>query len=362
MIKSFFTKEQNWLDQWDNYLQGTERGLFVQMSLWIKSYDVYGFDYDFYIITKNDEIIGGCAMVIPKFSFFKFLIVPCGPVLNNGEEYLIDSVINDLNEYAVQKKCCFLQINVPIVKDNKNFHDYALSKIASDSIFYSGLEGTKFKYVIPLHGMRLIDLNQKNFEEVVQGFSSNHKRNLTKATSYDFQFKQVITEKEIAEAYACFVQNSINKGYPLRSYDSMKSTLQQYIANNQAIIGTCVYQNKVVGAIFVILCGQRMIYINGGVLSEYQNMPISIYMHCELIKISIQKGYKSYDLSVGGSEGVLRFKEGFGSQLFNFENSRYWVFKPFYFKLFNLIEKRIKPYKQPIAKLLFTLKRVFNSH
>ncbi|GAA4076080.1 hypothetical protein GCM10022389_22370 [Flavobacterium cheonanense] len=359
MIQSFFTKEQNWLDKWDNYLQETERGLYNQMSFWIKSYDVYGFDHDFYIITENDKIIGGCGIVIAKFSVFKFLIVPCGPVLDKNQEHLMDLVLNNLKEYAVQKNCCYFQINLPLLKEGDAFHDYTLDKISSNSIFYTGLEGTKFKYVIPLFGMRLVDLHNKTFDEVVQGFGSNHKRNLKKVSSFDFQFQQVTTKEAIAEAYECFVQNAQNKGYPLRSYDSIKDTLQNYVDNNQAIIATCVYQNKVVGAIYVMICGQRLIYINGGVLKQYQNLPISVYMHCELIRYSIEKGYKSYDVSVGGSEGVIRFKEGFGSQLFNFENSRYWVLKPFYFKIYIFMEKWLKPYKQSIAKLLFNLKKVF---
>lgn len=359
MIKSFFTKEQIWLDKWDNYLQETERGLYNQLSFWIKSYDVYGFDYDFYIITEKDKIIGGCGLVIAKFSVFKFLIVPCGPVLDKNQEHLIDEIVTDLKEYAVKKKCCYFQINLPIIKNGINFHDYTSDTISDESIFYKGLEGTKFKYVIPLFGMRLVDLHNKSFEEVVQGFSSNHKRNLKKSSPFNFDFQHVKTEEAIAKAYQCFVQNAQNKGYPLRSYDSMKATLQSYVDSNQAIIASCFYEEKVVGAIYVMICGQRLIYINGGILKEYQNLPISIYMHCELIKYSIDKGYKSYDISVGGSEGVVRFKEGFGSQLFNFENSRYWILKPFYFKSYVFLEKGLKPYKQNIAKVLFYLKKVY---
>lgn len=359
MIKSFFTKEQIWLDKWDNYLQETERGLYNQLSYWIKSYDIYGFDYNFYIITENDKIIGGCGLVIAKVSVFKFLIVPCGPVLDKNQEHLLDIVLTDLKEYAINKSCCYFQINLPIIKDRIGFHDYTLNKISTDSTFYKAQEGTKFKYVIPLFGMRLVDLYQKSFDEVVKEFSSNHKRNLKKYNLFNFDFKQVKTEQEIAEAYECFVQNAQNKGYPLRSYESMKDTLQSYVDNNQAIIATCIYQNKVVGAIYVMICGQRLIYINGGVLKEYQNLPISVYMHCELIKYSIEKDYKSYDISVGGSEGVVRFKEGFGSQLFDFENSRYWILKPFYFKIYIFLEKWLKPYKQTIAKVLFYLKKVF---
>jgi lipid II:glycine glycyltransferase (peptidoglycan interpeptide bridge formation enzyme) len=359
MIKSFFTKDQVWLDKWDEYLQETNRGLYNQLSDWIKSYQVYGFDYDFYLITENETIVGGCGIVIAKFSFFKFLIVPCGPVIEQKHEIEIDKLIAEIKEYAQNKNCCYFQINLPLIKGNDVFHDYTLDQLSEKSLFYSGLEGTKFKYVIPLFGMRLINLHEKSYEEVVQKFSSNHKRNLKKAATFDFEFQFVTSEEEIQKAYECFVLNAQLKGYPLRTYESIKSTLKSYVAKDYAKIGVCLYQNKIVGAIYVMKCANRYIYINGGVLQEFQELPVAFYMHSEIIKLSLKQKYKSYDVSVGGSSGVVRFKEGFGSDLYTFENSRYWILKPFYYSVFTLFEKRLKKHKQTVAKTLFFLKKKF---
>ena len=359
MTQSFFTKEQHWLDLWDAYLQETERGLYNQLSDWIKAYSVYGFDYNFYLITENDRIVGGCGMVIAKFSIFKFLIVPSGPVIENNYEDKIDDCINDLKAFAKKNNCCYFQINLPLINNNSVFHNYSLNAISLNSTFYSGQEGTKFKYVIPLFGMRLIDLHEKNHNEILQKFSSNHRSNLKKANSFDFEFKYITSESEIAIAYDCFAQNALLKGYPLRSFESVKDTLKTYLNKDFAKIGVCIYQNKIVGALYVIKCGQRLTYINGGVLKDYQDLPISVFMHDEIIKYSFEIGYKSYDISVGGSQGVVRFKEGFGSQLFTYQNSRYWILKPFYFSIYSLFEKRLKKHKQAIAKALFYLKKIF---
>ena len=138
MIKSFFTKEQIWLDKWDNYLQESERGLYNQLSFWIKSYEVYGFNYDFFILTEDDTIIGGCGVVLAKFSVFKFLIVPCGPVLDKNQEHLIDEIVTDLKKYAVEKNCCYFQISVPVIKEGKDFHDYTLSTLPKKVSFTKG--------------------------------------------------------------------------------------------------------------------------------------------------------------------------------------------------------------------------------
>jgi len=357
MIEAFFTNDALWLERWDYYLQETERGLYNQLSDWIQSYKVFGFESSVYLLTKQGTIIGGCGVVVAKFSKFKFLVVPCGPVIEAAYENELDRVITDLKKYAIKSECCYFQINVPFVTNGGQFHDYTLNHLNSKSLFFSAQEGTKFKHVIPLFGMRLVDLHQKTLEEVIQKFSSNHKRNLKKAEKYPFEFRFVTSEEEVEKAYECFILNAQQKGYPIRSYDSMKHTLMHYLSKDYAKIGCCFYEGEIVGAIYVIRCGMRLIYINGGVLKPYQDLPISVYMHLEIIKYSLQLNYKSYDVSVGGSDGVVRFKEGFGSELYTFENSRYWVLKPFYFKMYLFFEKRLKKHKQTIAKVLLFVKK-----
>ena len=205
--------------------------------------------------------------------------------------------------------------------------------------------------------MRLVDLQSNKFETVLQNYSSNHKRNVKKIANYDFSFQFITSENDVEKAYECFSLNAKLKGYPIREYKSVKKTLHNYIKKDYAKIGVCLYQNQIVGAIYVMKCANRMIYINGGVLEAFQNLPISIFMHNEVIKHSIEENYKYYDISVGGSSGVIRFKEGFGSELIEFENSRYWILKPFLFSIYSFTEKKLRNHKQLISKALFILKK-----
>jgi len=357
----FFTKDQNWLDKWDAFLQETERGLYNQLSDWIKSYEVYGFDYNFLIATENDKIIGGCGIVIAKFSFFKFFTVPCGPVIAVGFENRVDEFIIQLKNEAQKTACCYFQISLPYCKDDLNFHNYNLEKIANSSIYYSGNEGVLFKYVIPLQGMRIVDVTADNpYQTVLSKYSSNNKRNLNKTKQLNLEFKLVTSNAEIEEAYHCFVLNANEKGYPLRSYQSISKTLRAYIDKDFAKMACCFLDGKIIGALYLLKCGNRLIYINGGVLKEFQQLNISNFLHDKMIQFSIDEGFKSYDLSVGGSKGVVKFKESFGSQLYLFVSTRHWVLKPFRFKMFLFVEKYLKPYKSKIAGILIVLKKVKN--
>lgn len=357
-MEIFFTKEQKWLDAWDVFLQDSERGLYNQLSDWVKSYQVYGFDFEFLIATENSKVVGGCGIIIVKFFGFIFHIVPSGPVVLEGYEFLVDILILNLTKKAVSEKSCYLQITVPLCKDNLSFNNYAIEKLPNDSIYFSGQEGIKFKYVIPLLGMRLVDLrNVSQYQSVLENYNSNNKRNLKKTKNIGLEFRFITSDIELKEAYNCFVLNAKEKGYPIRTYDSIAGTLRTYIDKDYAKVACCIFENKIIGALYVMKCGKRLTYINGGVLKDYQHLNISNYMHDQLIQYSILHGYISYDLSVGGNDGVIRFKESFGSKLYLYESTRYWILKPFFYNVYIILEKYIKPYKSQVANILYKLKK-----
>ena len=81
-------------------------------------------------------------------------------------------------------------------------------------------------------------------------------------------------------------------------------------------------------------------------------------MHDKIIQYSIENNFNSYDLSVGGSKGVIKFKEGFGSQLYTYVPTRNFVLSPIKYKVFKFLERYIKPYKQKISSILLFLKKI----
>lgn len=356
-MQSFFTKEQVWLDRWDLFLQQTERGLYNQLSDWIKAYEVYGFDYQLFVLVDDDQIVGGCGIVMAQFSFFKFSIVPCGPVLLPNYENELDFVLTQIKNNAKAKGCCYLQISLPIVQGNQPPFEYILSPSIKSKVYDLGKSGTKFKYVIPLYGMRLIPLQDKTPDEVMSHFSGNHKRNIKKAQKENIQFRFLTAPHLIEEAYQCIVANANEKGFAVRSFESVKNTLLTYIEKDFAKIGACYYQEKIISAIYALKCGNRLIYISGGVVKEFQHLSPSHFMHYSMMTYSIEQQYKSYDISVGGSPGVILFKEGFGSQLYEFVPTRHWVLKPIPFQLYQLLSNQLKSHKAKIASLLVKFKK-----
>ncbi len=70
----------------------------------------------------------------------------------------------------------------------------------------------------------------------------------------------------------------------------------------------------------------------------------------------IQEGYDFYDKSMGGSEGVVKFKEGFGGKVVTLTKARYWVHKPLQFLAFQKLLPCVQKNKALIGKLLGKIK------
>lgn len=347
------------LVEWDELLFRNSRGLYNQYSDWVKSYESYGFRTGFIFLKENNTIVGGAGYVLAQFSFFKFMIVPCGPVLLPGQESDLDHCIQKLHQKAKQEGCCYFQISVPSSKVAYADNLFTLNSVPEKAFLYQGKEGTRFKFVIPLYGMRPVVLQGQSKESIRKGYTKNHLRNVLKGEKNNLEFRWITPHETsfLASAYACFEQNAKDKGYPIRSFEAVKATLLNYLEKGYARIGVCFWGNQLVGALYVMECGGRYIYINGGVLKAFQDKGVSHFMHDWVMQDALQNEHLHYDISVGGSAGVIRFKEGFGSRLVLFETPRYWVLNRPVFALYLLFEKVLKRQKSRVAKLLFLLKK-----
>lgn len=352
MTDLFLTKEEIWLERWDDFLKTDSRGHFSQYSTWLKSYMEYGFDFQLLLFLENNKIIGGCGFVIPKFAIFKFVIVPAGPIVDQFNDDKIEVLLKKMNDYAVEIRACYLQINLPHYSDNKK-SDFTSSKLESNSFYYTGFNGTKFKYVISVDGFRFVDLSDK-FPE--QKYNTNTRRNIKKAFHAGLQFHFAETPQEIKLAYECIENNAVSQGYGVRSFNAFKHTLYDLIKKKQAVFAVCSVDNKIVGALFLIEAGNRFSYISGGTDRNYSSYNIGHFLHQQMIQLSIEKEYQVYDISVGGNYGVIRFKEGFGGIHYKFIGTKYWILKPTVFKIFLFFDKYLKPHKAKIAALLSKIK------
>ncbi|UPT71347.1 MAG: GNAT family N-acetyltransferase [Flavobacterium sp. JAD_PAG50586_2] len=353
-MEIIFTKHANWLTKWDQFVTAEDKASHLSLSDWNKSFRSYGFDFEVCILTENEKIYGGFAAVIAKAAIFKFYIVPHGPVIASGNENQLNDLIAKVPERAKHFNCCYGHISLPVSKI-ENPHTYTSFKNLS---LKSAKEGHLFKYVYSSNGLNWIALQGFDEESKMMSLKASSRRNIRYSYRKELELKSLTTKEEIETGYALFQENSNQANYNIREWKDMKETLFSLNEKGNLRILAAYKDNEMKGAILLVKAGNYYTYILGGTKKETPDLGVGDFLQWEAIKLSLESGFDGYNISLGGSKGVVEFKSGFNTEPIYFENSKYhWIVKPFYFKSYLFFEKHLKSHKKTISKVLSILKK-----
>ncbi len=354
MMELVITKEQLWLDKWDAYVLHENRASHLALSDWNKSFTSYGFEFEICLCIENDKIIGGFSAVIAKATIFRFYIVPFGPILSTGLECNLNVLIAQVQENAKKANCCYAHISLPF-SASVNPHAYPI--LPELPALDKATKGHLFKYVYSTYGMNWIDLNGFDEESKIMTLKPSVRRNIRNSYRKDLVFKTMTSEEEIEKAYNLFKENSITAHYSIREWKEMQETLLKLNEKGSLKMLAAYRENELKGAILLLKGGNYYTYILGGSKKEAPDLRTGDFLQWEAIKLSLQEGLDGYNISLGGSKGVVEFKNSFNTEQIYYDNGQYhWVLKPFYFNLYLFIEKQLKPYKKTISKMLSKFK------
>lgn len=364
-MKLYWCEDKNhsdW-DLWDDFLQETPRGHYLQLSDWLKGYSVYGFDASLGLI-KDDigRILGGIGVVKAKFSFIKLFVVPAGPIIREGYEDLLELFIQEFYDYSKNNGATYAHINLPMLEQCNMPFALPLSSLKNDSIFFTGNVGIKFKHVSSITGLRWIDFEmlnnyEKKEENLFNSLPYKAKRKIKSCIKNNVICKISENFEDFFKSYKIIEKLSKNNGYIVREWDDMKSIFYNLSKKNFVKFINAEHQNEIKGSIWVVKCGQRYTYMSGASKRENSDISVGYLMQWFAIVNSLNEGMIGYDISVGGNQGVINFKNSFSPVYYSFIPPRYWIFKPGQFYIFYLIYKNSTKYKKIIAKILRNIKR-----
>ena len=358
MRKIIFTKEDTWLKKWDQFVYNHPKGSHLILSDWLKSYISYGFEYEIGLVLDGDDIIGGYGVVIPKFLFFKFYIIPHSPIYLDGHEKYLKEDLIEIEKNAKKLGCCYIQLSFPISSYREvEKHSYNLS--IADSLSETNLKSGKlFNYVYSSYGLNWVDLNgYKDFEEFLEQLTPKVRRNIRMPYNKLASAKFLTEMNDIEKAYEVITENANYGGYSVRSFEEFKSTIYQLVSKGLAYFICCEVEGKIKAAAFFVKTSGYITNIMGGVSRDKPDIKLGYMLQWEIIKKSFDMGYLGYNISMGGSQGVQEFKSKFGAKTIFYENPHYYsILRPFSFKLFKLFDAKLKPYKHRVSKLLSRVK------
>ena len=355
-MKIICTQEQVWIKKWEKFNFQEPRGTHLQSTSWLNSYKKYGFDTELNLaLDINDEIIGGFVTVIAKKFFLKFYIVPQGPIIRNGEEKVLESLLNFLSDRSKKLNCCYFQVSIPF-SNHQKIKDFTYPLILKKSIPKSYKRGKKFNYIYAGYGLNWVNLKEFNdFDSYLKSLKSQTRRNMRIAYRKNDCCSQIKNNnlEEIKTLYELVQDNANSLNYNVRNFSEIDDTLITLLKTNQGIYKKVVFNEEVLSAGFSVFTGSYITYLFGGTKRVKPDRKSGYLIHAENIRTSISLGLQGYNISMGGSNGVKKFKSNFGAEEIKFEEPHYYgINNKIIFKLFQKSETILNNHKAKIAMFL----------
>jgi len=354
-MELIFTKDAQWLAKWDDFILHEDCGSHLLLSDWVFSYHSYGFGTEFCLAVDQGEIVGGFAAVIAKAAMFRFYVVPFGPIVTKGYEPQLDQLIAAVKERAVKTGACYTHVTLAASK-TENAH--VLSNLPELPSLKDAKSGHQFRYVYGSHGFNWIDLRGFDEESKIMTLKPAVRRNIRNAYRKGLDFSILDTPEGLEEGYHLFLENAKAANYSIRSWEDIRQTLYSLLEKDAVRLLGVRKEGVLKGAILLIRAGNYYTYILGGSKKEVPDLRTGDLLQWEAVKLSIADGFDGYNISLGGSKGVIEFKNSFGTEHVLFDSSQfYWVLKPAVFKAYSLFEKHLRPHKKLVSKILSKVRK-----
>ncbi|HEU4496023.1 MAG TPA: hypothetical protein VFR70_03140, partial [Flavobacterium sp.] len=247
-MEFLFTKNTGWMQKWDNFLFEENCGSHLLYSDWLKSYASYGFDYEVLLVIDNGRISGGFGAVIAKSLFFKFYIIPHGPIFLSNYENHLHEVLNRMRMRAKEIGCCYAQYSLP-VSDEAPIKNRAFSSgfIKRENI--KADKGNLFKYVYSSYGINWVGFNNaRTPEEFKNQLAAQVRRNINLSYKSNPVIYFANSEEECRLAYRAIEDNAIEGNYSVRSFDDFKGTIVNLVEKQKAYMIFAKVDGEVKGA------------------------------------------------------------------------------------------------------------------
>jgi hypothetical protein len=152
--------------------------------------------------------------------------------------------------------------------------------------------------------------------DLAADLSSNHRRNLRKAEAAGF----VVSTGDTAEAIENHVrlcgnsnERRAGRGEKIQGNKDRKST-EAYLASGCGTLYQAVCAGETLSSILVVRIGSSAYYDTGGTSPEGMKMGGSHFLMFSVMQILKSQGILSFSLDVANTEGLIKFKTGFGAR------------------------------------------------
>ncbi len=311
-------KEANFLQSWDFYEFHKKRGKRIVRRA---------------VLDDKGEIIAAYAGVVETAKRGKHLAIAGGPILDWGNQKLVNLVFEDIKKAGKEEECVFVRVRPQLPLSEKSLklmRELGMKKAPMYlSVEYAG--------ILDLH---------KSEEEILAGASQGFRRKLRKAEKVGIEIKAETSDEAINEFCKLEKKHAERQKYVAFSESFLKNQFEAFREGGEILIYTARYEKEILAMNFMVFYGPEASY-HYGVSSElgtkYSAAPL---LHLSAMDEARKRGCIRYNLwgIVGLEEkshrfyGVSEFKRSFGCEELKYTPAHDLVLKPFLYKKTKLVE------------------------
>lgn len=324
-------------EEYTRFLESNERCNFQQSLEWAKVKTSWKKE----VILAEDsskKIIGSLMVWIRKIPIFGNIMYSSrGPVCDIHNIEVLKQLTEGAKLLAKKYDAIVLRIEPDIKSDDTSFRNIMLE------LGYSIKDDAKnFREEIQPRYVFRLDTKGKTEDEIFKNFHSKTRYNIRLATKKGVTVKEG-TREDLKDFHKIMVTTGIRDGFitrPLEYFERMYDCL----GPEHMKILMAYYDGKPISGVIPIMYGNKTWYLYGASSNEHRNLMPNYLLQWEMIKIALSRKSDIYDLRgvpgiADNSNGLFRFKKGFGAEYTEFIGEVYIPFKPFTYKMYKVSEK-----------------------
>ena len=335
----FVTDEQS-KKEYTTFLESHERCNFQQSIEWTRVKTSWKSE----VILAEDSsgrIIGSLMVLIRKIPIFgNIMYAARGPVCDIHNMEVLKQLTEGAKELAKKYNAIVLRIEPDIVSSDERFKN-----IMIDLGYQIKDDAKNFREEIQPRYVFRLDTKNKTEDELFKNLHSKTRYNVRLATKKGVQIKEG-TREDLKEFHKIMITTGIRDGFitrPLEYFEKMYDEL----GSKHIKLLMAYYEDKPISGVIVIIYGNKTWYLYGASSNEHRNLMPNYLLQWEMIKIALQNKSDIYDLRgvpgiADNSNGLYRFKKGFGAEYTEFVGEVYIEFKPIRFRLYKFAEKAFR--------------------
>ena len=335
-----FVTDKKSEEEYTKFLESHERCNFQQSIEWSKVKTSWKSEI-ILAEDKDGKIIGALMVWIRKIPIFGNIMYSArGPICDIHDIEVLEQLTEGIKELAKKYNAIVVRIEPDIESSDQEFRNMMLElgyKIKDDAKNFR--EEIQPRYVFRLN------TKNKNEDEVFNNFHQKTRYNIRLATKKGVTVKEG-TREDLKAFHEIMVTTGIRDGFitrPLAYFEKMYDCL----GPKHMKLLMAYYEDKPISGVIPIMYGNKTWYLYGASSNEHRNLMPNYLLQWEMIKIALQNKSDIYDLRgvpgiADNSNGLYRFKKGFGAEYTEFIGEVYIEFKPLMYRMYKFAEKTFR--------------------